>query len=61
MNWNDFVYGLGDFFEMTFQIFHALGNLPNNLFILVIFGAFVYWLRELSKYKAEAKRTGGIE
>ena len=61
MIWNDIVYGLGDFLEATFTILPALGNLPNILFILVIFGGLVYWIKELGKYKAEAKKTGGIE
>lgn len=61
MSWNDFVYGLGDFLEMTFGILPALGNLPNILFTLIIFGGLVYWIRELGKYKAEAQKSGGIE
>lgn len=61
MTWNDFVYALGDFLEATFTILPALGNLPNILFTLVIFGGLVYWIKELGKYKEEAKRTGGIE
>ncbi len=61
MTWNDFVYGLGDLLEASFQILPGLGNLPNALFSLVIFGGLVYWIRELSKYKAQAKIDGGIE
>ena len=61
MTWNDFVYGLGDFLTATFKILPSLGNLPNVIFTLVIFGGLVYWINELKKYKAEAKRTGGIE
>ena len=61
MTWNDFVYGLGDFLEWTFQILPFLGNLPNVLFTLTIFGGLIYWLRELKKYKVEAKKVGGIE
>jgi len=61
MYWNDFVYGLGDLFELTFQILPLLGNLPNILFTLVILGGLVYWLKELKNYKIEARNTGGIE
>lgn len=61
MSWNDFVYGLGDLFEATFQILPPLGNLPNVLFTLVIFGGLVYWMGQLNKYKKEAKRNGTIE
>ena len=61
MTWNDFVYGLGDFMEATFTILPALGNLPNILFSLVIFFGLIYWIMELKKYKAAAKRDGSIE
>lgn len=61
MTWNDFVYGLGDVLTATFKILPALGNLPNVIFTLAIFGGLVYWLNELKKYKVEAKKTGGIE
>ncbi len=61
MTWTDFVYGLGDIFTATFKLLPMLGNLPNILFTLIIMGGLVYWINELKKYKAEAKRTGGIE
>ena len=61
MNWNDFVYALGDLLEASFQALPLLGNLPNILFTFVIFGGLVYWLNELKKYKAEAKKSGGTE
>lgn len=61
MSWNDFVYGLGDFLEATFQILPTLGNLPNALFSLIIFGGLVHWMRQLGKYKKEAQRNGTIE
>jgi hypothetical protein len=61
MTWNDFVYGLGDFLSATFKILPPLGNLPNILFSLIIFGGLVYWIMELKKYKVKAQQTGGIE
>lgn len=61
MNWNDIVYGLGDLLEASFQILPTLGNLPNILFSLVIFGGLVYWINELKKYKAQSKIDGSIE
>ncbi len=61
MTWNDFVYGLGDLLEASFAVLPALGNLPNILFSLVIFGGLVYWILELNKYRAQAKQTGGVE
>lgn len=61
MTWNDFVYGLGAFFEATFEILAPLGNLPNVLFTIALFAGFFYWLRQLSVFKSEAKQSGGIE
>ena len=61
MSWNDMVYGLGDLLTATFEILPALGNLPNMLFSAVIFSGLVYWIFELKKYKAAAKKNGTIE
>jgi hypothetical protein len=61
MTWNELVYGLGDLLEATFEILPPLGNIPNVLFILIIFGSLVYWLMELVKYKKKAKQDGTIE
>lgn len=61
MTWNDLVYGLGDLLEATFKILPPLGNIPNVIFILIIFGSLVYWMMELSKYKKKAKDEGSIE
>lgn len=61
MTWNEIVYGLGDLLEMTFEILPPLGNLPNILFSLVIFGSLVYWMMQLSKYNKKAKENGTIE
>ena len=48
--WNDLVYGLGDLFQDFFQIMPMIGNKLNYLFILIIFGAIVYWMMELKKH-----------
>ena len=61
MTWNEIVYGLGDLLEATFKILPPLGNIPNILFSLIIFGGLVYWIMELKKYKAIAKENGTIE
>ncbi len=61
MTWNEIVYGLGDLIEMTFEILPLLGNLPNILFSLIIFGCLVYWMKELSNYNKKAKQEGSIE
>ncbi|MDA9783176.1 hypothetical protein N9502_00910 [Vicingaceae bacterium] len=61
MSWNDIVYGLGDILTATFEVLPTLGNLPNILFSGVIFAGLVYWILELKKYKATAKKNGTIE
>ncbi|MBL4708103.1 MAG: hypothetical protein JKY48_06650 [Flavobacteriales bacterium] len=61
MTWNEIVYGLGDLLTAALKILPALGNLPNILFSLIIFGGLVYWIMELKKYKVIAKREGTIE
>jgi len=61
MTWNDLVYGLGDLLEATFEILPPLGNIPNIIFILIIFSSLVYWMIELGKYKKKAKQEGSIE
>jgi len=57
----EFVYAIGDFITATFELLPMLGNLPNILFTLIIAAGLAYWLRELTKYKAEAKQSGRIE
>jgi hypothetical protein len=61
MSWNEIVYGLGDLLTATFTILPTLGNLPNILFSGIIFAGLVYWILELKKYKAAAKKNGTIE
>jgi len=61
MTWNEIVYGLGDLITATFKILPTLGNIPNILFSGVIFAGLVYWILELKKYRAEAKKNGTIE
>lgn len=59
--WNDFVYALGDFFQWTFKILPAMGDLPNNIFILIGFGLFFYWIKEQSRYNKEAEKNGTLK
>ncbi|KAA3649513.1 MAG: hypothetical protein DWP98_07090 [Bacteroidetes bacterium] len=58
MTWNEFVYGLGDLLEASFEILPVLGNIPNIIFSLIIFFGLVYWIMQLKKFKAEAQRNG---
>jgi len=50
---NEFFYALGDFFTATFKFLPALGNGPNSLIILAIFGFLVYWVMQLQKFNSE--------
>lgn len=47
MQVKDIVYGLGEFFEWTFEILPALNNLPNFLFIAIGSVLFLYWMKEM--------------
>lgn len=44
-------YALGDFFQWTFQILPALGNIPNYLLLFIGFVAFFYWMNEMRKHQ----------
>lgn len=61
MEFKDLVYALGDFFEWTFGILPALGNLPNILFTVLMVAGIVYWLKWQKDLSAEAKRNGTLE
>lgn len=59
--YNDFIYGLGDFFTWTFSILPALGNLPNYLYAILMFAGVIYWLKWQKDLSNDAKRNGTIE
>lgn len=59
--YNDFIYGLGDFFTMTFRILPALGNAPNYLFALLMLVGTIYWLNWQKNLSREAKDKGKPE
>ncbi len=61
MSWNGILKSIADVFESSFTILPKLGNLPNVIFILALFGAFVYWLMQLNKFKRNAIKNGGEE
>ena len=46
-----FFESLGKIFEFTFQILPILGNNLNYLFMAVIAGLGIYWLREMLKHQ----------
>ena len=57
MSWNDFVYGLGDFFEWTFQILPVLGNVVNYLFLALGFVFFFYWMGQMAKHNRQGQKA----
>jgi hypothetical protein len=46
-----FLESLGKIFEFTFQILPILGNNLNYLFMAIIAGLGIYWLREMLKHQ----------
>ena len=61
MEYNELIYGLGDFFAWTFKILPALGNLPNYIFAVLMAVGTVYWLNWQKNLSDEAKENGTIE
>ena len=57
----EFFYALGDFFQATFKILPKLGNLPNDIFLIVGFIALILWLRQMAKYNQEAEEKGTLK
>ena len=56
MNWNEMIYGLGDFFWWAFEGLVALGN-PFNYFVMVVgILMLLWWISQLVK---AAKETQG--
>ena len=39
---NDFIYGIGDFFEFSFEILASAGNLPNLILGIIGAGALYF-------------------
>ncbi len=55
MNWNEMIYGLGDFFWWSFSGLRALGN-PFNYFVMVVGGIMLlWWVSQLVKYANKFK------
>ena len=52
----DFFEGIASFFESTFEMLPPLGNIPNVLFGVIIFVAFIYWMLQLKKFSRSGSR-----
>ena len=61
MTITDVFYGIGDFFQWTFQFMKGLGNGPNLVFWLLIAALVVTWLRMQAKFNKEAKQNNTIQ
>jgi len=58
----EFVYALGDIFNWLFDNTLApLGNIPNNLFIVLGFVGLFIWLKMQKKFNEEAKANGTLK
>lgn len=48
---NNLVYAIGDFFEATFEIISASGNMPNILLSLIGAGALAFCMKVVTAEK----------
>ena len=46
----DIIYPLADILEASISVVPKLGNAPNLLLILALFGFSVYWIMQLQKF-----------
>ena len=51
-----FNFMTGKIFEFTFQILPVLGNNLNYLFMAIIAGLGIYWLREMLKHEKAGEK-----
>jgi len=60
MNMTDVFYGIGHFFQWTFQIMKHVGFAANLFFWLVIVSLVITWLGMQAKYNKEAKANNKL-
>jgi tellurite resistance protein TehA-like permease len=46
-------YAIGDFFGLIFNVVEALGNIPNYVYIVVIFVFLVVWTSKMLKHRKD--------
>ena len=51
----DFFYGLGDIFENIWTIMPSIGNIPNDISIIIISAFFTYWTIKLIQFKRKGE------
>lgn len=49
-------YGIGNFFQWSFQVLPSIGIVANIILSLVIFGLLVFWCIRIVGYGKEDKR-----
>ncbi len=55
--WRNFFEGIGSFFEWTFGLIKFLGDLKINIvFMILIAGAFLYWLGQMVKHQKAGEK-----
>ena len=57
----DFIYWLFDATYAFFDVFKNLGDIPNNIFIVLGFVGLFYWLVLQKKYNKKAQDTGALK
>ena len=55
MSSSDFFYCIGDFLTWTFGFFEVVGNVFNNILIVLGFIGMFYWLNWQRKFNEQAK------
>ncbi len=60
MNMTDVFYGIGDFFQWTFQFMKHIGFGMNLFFWLIIVVLYFTWLTMQVKYNKEAKENNTL-
>jgi hypothetical protein len=61
MTMTDVWYGIGSFFQWTFQFMKGLGNGPNVFFWLLIATLVLVWLRMQGRFNKEAEKNNTIK
>jgi tellurite resistance protein TehA-like permease len=59
--WTEIMYGIGSFFQWSFQFLPMLGNNFNALLIVVGFAFAIFWISQLFKFSREAKENNTLE
>jgi hypothetical protein len=54
MSTTDIIYSIGDAFQCSFLFYDAVGNIFNNLLLILGFFGFFYWMNIQKKLNNEA-------